>query len=936
MHVCGGELQSFSAVIRKIAFFLSVLFLAACTERDLQMNFLSKITQTPSDLKITNTVNNGDMDPDATETVLPMEGTCSGAVTKLEVQNPQSKEWKSIADLIAGAALDCAQKNNFSFALPLTHIAPYTNAASGGDFRQDFQIRWYVSNAENETLVYYRTLSAVFKAPTVTVQAGSINKSSLAGSYTVSGTCSVDGGLVSIEGPFATSPASVTCDHGTYTATLTVASTAPTGATKIRAKHFKQAVSRAYGEAVKSVDVDVQEPVLAFTSPHSGRIYTATDFLTGPMIRVEGSCSESLLPVKILVNGSVATEATCSSGLGFVADIAVPEGGFNVQAQQTDAAGNTGNSGFLDLLKDTQGPGSFSILGARSQGPEDSSLDGLLTAPGLLVDFSDASGAVSYDVVIKDNAGSTVVCPLQNVSVSAATFASCTLQQNTNYKIYVQARDDHGNVTVPGNNGYSFKTQFPVPKIARIYTDTPNATRTLNQTVNIFVEFTSPVKFSGSVLLVLNTIHYIQNFTTADNLTFKYTYVVSDGDFAFPLKVTNYSVGSGASVTDLSNPAVNADVSIPADDGTIYNLLGSAQIRVDAVPPGSLAGLVFTSIPKILTTAPSLNFTPPAVPAGDSHSYWARVLRTSDSAIMADWTLIGSGSSGGGFTLSSNMRPSTAYTMQLKARDIAGNESPIASANFISVSCPVNYAYVYNPSSVVPPFCVAQFETKGTVSTPSVGASGTPLSANQMDALSACSKFGSGYALINNMEWNTLADLIRQQPANWTGGAVGTGILNRGNNSDTGLPKEVNLGDACWPAGSSLCQSDGLKRVSYLPYDQSVWDIAGNAWEVTTNADNDSNPYSPAYGYVTGLSTTAEIRKRYGSLESCSLPTSVDYCGFGYLDFTATGTGVIWRGGGNDSGRQAGVFATKRISDVLQLITNATGSNSGFRCVYHP
>jgi len=39
----------------------------------------------------------------------------------------------------------------------------------------------------------------------------------------------------------------------------------------------------------------------------------------------------------------------------------------------------------------------------------------------------------------------------------------------------------------------------------------------------------------------------------------------------------------------------------------------------------------------------------------------------------------------------------------------------------------------------------------------------------------------AGYHLITNWEWMAIARDIEQVPENWTGGAVGSGMIKRGN-----------------------------------------------------------------------------------------------------------------------------------------------------------
>jgi hypothetical protein len=138
--------------------------------------------------------------------------------------------------------------------------------------------------------------------------------------------------------------------------------------------------------------------------------------------------------------------------------------------------------------------------------------------------------------------------------------------------------------------------------------------------------------------------------------------------------------------------------------------------------------------------------------------------------------------------------------------------------------CPANYVGV---SSLAPyttaPFCVAKYEIKiqgqadgaQTYSSAFVDESrpdGTPwtkISATQ--ATTECQALGSGYDLISNAQWQTLAQTIEDVAWNWNTATVGNiGGLSRGNTQlspNIALAADADDNNACFGIPSQTCSS---------------------------------------------------------------------------------------------------------------------------------
>ncbi len=127
------------------------------------------------------------------------------------------------------------------------------------------------------------------------------------------------------------------------------------------------------------------------------------------------------------------------------------------------------NAGLVDATPashnwtiDNTPPGNFSITGV--QGGSDVSSDAYLTS-GLNPHafWGGATGASSYDVVIRNNADSADVCATQNTAGTDFDFSSCTLVEGTSYKVKVTAKDDAALTTAADNDPFTFMVDTVAP-----------------------------------------------------------------------------------------------------------------------------------------------------------------------------------------------------------------------------------------------------------------------------------------------------------------------------------------------------------------------------------------------------------------------------------------------------------------------------------------
>ncbi|CAE80162.1 hypothetical protein AB1A81_10735 [Bdellovibrio bacteriovorus] len=927
MHTLVGweVIKSLKQIKAAAGLLLFSILVSACSERTLEMGFLDKTINGKGEFTIDNLSGAGTFELASTDDSVALSISCDRSIEKIEAENPQTKIWRDVTALASDAQVNCATEGKASFKLPLEYIFPYSAPAAAGDVVHDFQIRWYVKNLEGETYVFNRTLSLVIFAPNVTLSADSINIVKLGDqNYEVSGTCQIDGGVVSLTGPFDGGSQSANCSGGVFAVVVTLKNNLADGVTSISVNHMATGAYRVFGFEQKDVLVDVTVPEVVITSPTANTKFTQSAVNADGTITVRGTCSEDLLPVKVNID-AVVRDVTCSSVRTFVADVAVSNGMPAVQAMQTDAAGNPGYAAGVNIIVDLVGPGAFTITGVRTMAGADVTADGFLRDKGPVIDFTMPSDFDHIEAFIKDSTGTTTICE-RSIAASAVDLSSCVLAQSTTYTIYAMAVDVNGNKTAASNNGFIFTTQFPVPQITRVYAAFPGAHFGSGTTVLVRVEYDRELRVVGGVMpgIVLNTGVLVTAVSLqADLRTLQFSYVVLPGNYAFPLGVSSTTFsGCTGCLVDRANDVVQASMTLPADAGA--NGLKASNVKVDALGPSNPPSFTLGAVAPLYTEAPLVNFTFPSDP--DVLTAELRLQQLSNGAILRDWSEVASPVKFS--SLSTPLQPGLTYSLSLRLKDPMGNYSSTLTNNFVAFSCPPDFVYVHNAGIVASPFCIGQYEAKNDGSArPRFIADHVPESLSNMGAVSRCSSLGAGYDLVTNSEWRAVADLIAKQAGNWASGTYGSGLLHRGNNQ-SGSPVSATGGDVCAP-NTALCASNALRRTHSLPYGQTIWDFAGNAMEAIK--DTNGINYNPAYVYP-AQNTGDALNLAFGTTAvTCSGVGGPEYCGFGKIDFSNSAVTGVWRGGGTGDGNSAGVFSAKRAADVTSVLTNG-----GYRCVYHP
>lgn len=315
------------------------------------------------------------------------------------------------------------------------------------------------------------------------------------------------------------------------------------------------------------------------------------------------------------------------------------------------------------------------------------------------------------------------------------------------------------------------------------------------------------------------------------------------------------------------------------------------------------------------------------------------------------------------------------YTFYANSTNAQGTASDCSTASvaYELTACPINYVLVPGNATLgTTDFCVMKYEAKawhdananGVIDAGEVDADGCgeagcttgnwapiptykPVSQaaglpwrriDQNQARIACDALNSGgatnFALISNPEWMTIARDIENQDENWTGGAVGFGLIFQGNNGSN-TASSYNGSDPEGGAGRDA------KAMHVLSNGEEIWDISGNVWEwVDWNITPSKKAYYSADGSPQSAWREFTLLDTLIGLADEMFPNSwqptnplfnsTRGTGQYYAGSNASG-GAALRGGRWNDETGAGVFAL-----ALPVSSTSSDNSFGFRCVYRP
>ena len=199
-------------------------------------------------------------------------------------------------------------------------------------------------------------------------------------------------------------------------------------------------------------------------------------------------------------------------------------------------------------------------------------------------------------------------------------------------------------------------------------------------------------------------------------------------------------------------------------------------------------------------------------------------------------------------TLTETLTPEAWYWLAVRGVDVAGNHSqPGISPGFIA--CPDGFAFVPGRLELgSSPFCIARYEMRiegddngdqpfDAADLAESRGTGIPwVNLDKAQARIACDALGFSYQLITNLQWQAIARSIENEPSNWSGGVVGSGLVPRGHSDESPFQLLEGETDPCEGTGNPECEDVGhndwgQRRTHQLQNGEILWDFAGNAWE---------------------------------------------------------------------------------------------------------
>ncbi|MNJ94715.1 hypothetical protein D3C87_124170 [compost metagenome] len=908
----------------------TVLFLCACTPREIDVQFLKKLVSNP-EFEVTN-ANDNKLDPSADLLTVPVEVSCSVLVSSIQVQNPTTSMWDDVSTVDTMADVDCTD-GQASFRLPLDFLGFSYNPTDAGEVMHDFSLQWTFVDLSNESHSKSKTYKVLARPPLVSLSAPDISLANEA-SYLVSGTCSGTGDI-EVEGPFDSSPLLTQCAASAWSVSAPVSSSAPASVEVSIKAYVGQDPRRGPFQIQQAqVTVDLIAPTLTLSDPTTDAIYSGA-----MVVHVKGSCSEALLQVQVMEGATVLAEGICTAVNTFdIALSALPDGAYSaVYAQQKDLVGNLGKSGFAQFLKDTTGPGAFTISGVKSMSNVDMTSDLRLSAPGLRVDVSASTEAQYYSVSITDLSDASV-CAEQISSMTTFDFSNCLLVDGNRYKILASAEDQYGNPTKASNDAVEFLVQYDYPEVIAVTSTTANGAYNAGKSIEIRVKFNQAITVNGTPTLKLNAgpAASAAYFATVNTDTLRLMYTVAAGQ-----NVEDLDYETTASlVGDISSTATElaAKLNLPAT-GSASSLAGGANLIVDTTLPLEVGGISRGTVPEDLVTVPSLNWTLSTSP--DVVNYRVQVYREDTGVSVSENVFSAATGSMPAQTLpiGSALSPNVAVHFKVTAIDRAGNETTLIGGNYVTTVCPLFYVRV-PASGAVPEFCVAKYEMKyptgdGTglgnnANSPQSMPSFLPWTGlSQTEAVGRCQSLGStNYDLISLEQWQSLANNVVSQNPNWTGNVLYSGRLKAG---VFGRSAAVTGEDTLRCQTMPCLPSDMTDRALVLSTGAAVWDISGNVGELVKQLAT-TVPGTSLNGYISQMipSPLADV---FGTDGFCANANVSPYCGYGkYSPLPFVDSFAVRGGDFFNSADDVGIFATFGLADT----TTSRSSNTGFRCIYKP
>lgn len=417
------------------------------------------------------------------------------------------------------------------------------------------------------------------------------------------------------------------------------------------------------------------------------------------------------------------------------------------------------------------------------------------------------------------------------------------------------------------------------------------------------------------------------------------------------------------SVTMNSAPEIPAAITLQSPNYSPA-LVAAPTVRVSGVKTGDTVKLYTDTsctleVASGISSGTTIDLTTSILAPG-SYNFYARALNSVPNSSPCSFTsavtvaYVRSQCPSGYLPITHNTSVGTTSdfcVMKYEARALKNDTSVLDADGCGEAGCStVNWASVYHPTINTTGFRPVSVET---------GMPWRRISQNQ--AITACSNLGSGYSLISNEQWMTIARSVELVPSNWSTGNAGDGVMNRGFvNFGNTAPASSSQASCLYNSGADTCSATGTsdyKRtlITAVGSTDEIWDFSGNAWEwvnwnVTpakkayeSGADNSVDRGGKDWKLINTLigenGDDQMPDEKWASnfiIFSGGVPDTVASLdganGLGrYYAGVNTSGGAAIRGGAWYYGTFAGAFALN-----LNLQAADTDTMVGFRCVYRP
>lgn len=674
---------------------------------------------------------------------------------------------------------------------------------------------------------------------------------------------------------------------------------------------------------------------VALSTPIDSNTLTVSGCAEPVLISVAGDGNPQLYKNGVLVSGSTTI------GTGDTLRVRVTSSSAETTTYQATVSMGSGSSVFSVTTGDFT-PAAFSFMPSTGQALSTSVTSNLTTLAGFDGSLTaTVTGAGSPVILVNGSIVGTSASVTAGNAISVRLTSAATENTTRQATVAINGVTANFDVTTTGDATAPTITSFSGPA---------NGSYKQSTNLDFTANFTENVTVTGTPRVILNIggttkyANYLSGSGTAA-VVFRYTVEAAMND-TNGIGISTIQL-NGGTINDITGNAADLSFTLPDTAVLVDTTAPSVQTVVGPTNGTYLLGqylsfaLTFNE-PVNVTGTPRLTLT-----IGSNTRYADYISGSGTSVVNFRYTVQFGDFDSNGIAVTA--------TIDLNGgtlSDAATNPASLtfAAPNTTSVNvaeCPTGYVSVAALSPyTTSPFCVAKYEMKNVGGVATSQATGAPWVNITRDlSITTCASLGTGYALISNAQWQTIARNLEGVGFNWSSGTVGNaGGMNRGhsdNSPASALAAVTDDNDSCAGTGQtcSLSTWSDQRRVHQLANGSYIWDFAGNVWEWVL--DNNSTNFGadgcislitpadhPNTGTIGGILSNANYH--FGPAGNYTGLSGSPYGGLGY-GWLNSSAGAILRGSYWYNGANPGVFTA-----YLNYGPSNADTTIGFRCVWSP